>query len=60
VIFGSLPDVNFLTTSFGPVEKLGTAECVVNEDIGEFDALLSAECDESEIAGSGADEETSA
>jgi hypothetical protein len=60
VVLGALADVDFFTTGFGPVEEFRAAERVVNEDVGELDAFFGAESDETEIAGAGSDEVTSA
>ena len=58
VVLGALADVDFLAARLGPIQQLGAAQSVINEHVGEFDALLGAEGDKAEVAGAGADEIT--
>jgi hypothetical protein len=56
VVLGALADVDFAAARFGPREKFGVDEGIVDEHIGALDDLLGSERDETDVTRSGSDE----
>ena len=55
MVSGFLPDVDDLGVGLGPLQDLWVAKVVVEDDVGDLDAMFGAQSDESEVSGAGAD-----